>query len=123
MKGNPWTEIETSMLDGCARAGLSAAECMHLFPDRTEDAVHSKLAQRRKALGIYKPPGRAKGYVVRPVTWEGIAAQLPEQPITTETPEGRASRELLRRHLETGKHWITCPDQFVTICRSVGLAA
>lgn len=34
-----------------------------------------------------------------------------------------ASRELLRRHLITGKHWITDPARFAAACNEAGLAA
>jgi len=33
-----------------------------------------------------------------------------------------ASKALLRRQLETGAHWIACPQQFQAACESVGLA-
>lgn len=33
----------------------------------------------------------------------------------------RSSRELLKRQLVTGQHWLVCPARYADACRSVGL--
>ena len=112
-------------------------------PTNQEIGKHFGIAERSVAARLYGLRQKRKVRVVtkkgyyRVVTLIvlGISTKKQEAPAQNAPYDGKpipgamefmaetriASEKLLRRHLTTGKHWITDPAQFQAACASVGL--
>ena len=122
----PWSTKEIALVDNLIREGIAASQCVHLFAQRTPDSVDCRFASRRKVLGIaaskthsqHRPSLKAALErisriravpVEKPVALVANFSPAPT-PNTDATPEAAACRQMLRRHLETGAHWLR-PDR------------
>lgn len=136
--GLPWSVREIETVDECLAAGLGPKGGSHFFPNRSFGALHSKFGERRRALGIPTRRGKrpkpdteilAKVSHYRREQREASARELEKaariassnKSLTDATPEALSCATLLRRHLETGAHWLLDPERFASACRSVGL--
>ena len=127
--GTIWTPLELAYVDGFVRAGVHASRCLHLFPGRSKDAVVSKFCQHRRNLGLPipskehlaprpAPPPRDRR---KPALIFSTALEPEPKPITEFTTEADGCQRLLRRHLETGAHWLS-NERFAVACKQAGLA-
>lgn len=131
-----WTEAEVARVDKCLELRIGPMTAMPYFPGRTNQAIHTKFAHRRRAIGAVgrnrRPSSNLSSALralerfcaepVKPVAFIVSTELVPPPKVdTTDTPEARSSRALLRRQLETGLHWINCPERYAAACRSAGL--
>ncbi|WP_157073617.1 hypothetical protein [Sphingomonas soli] len=124
---NRWSEQELAQLDGLVRAGVHSRRCFHLFPGRSPDAIAAKFISHRSKLGIPAPsPGGASRAIPSELSGRSAPPKLIEvvrtpEPVLALSPEAQACRLLLRRHLQTGAHWLH-GERFDAACRQAGVA-
>lgn len=107
VEGSNWDRQEIALVDKCVRQRKHTGHYLHLFPERSACAVQSKFKERRKVLN-------------EPAPYPAPLPRTYDPEYHAEQSKRIACDELLRRHLETGAHWLH-GQAAINAMRSVGL--
>lgn len=119
---NSWTPEEMRLVDECLCYGIGPVRAEHLFPGRTHGARHSKFKDRRQELGLVGKRGRPSLTNLVPIRLIPAPVRVRRKPVAhLDTPEAAGCKEMLRRHLQYGAHWINDPAMMARAQSYAGL--